>query len=104
MKTILHSQTVPFEFIGFEYERGEIVTSVDIEVALDAYKGLAGAIKGGDGLDKDDFDDFSERYLAGQEMTSEDLESYQKMDLTQQEKVQWAKKAKARIKAKTNKE
>lgn len=66
--------------------------------AIDEYSRLTKAIRGGSGLPDSEFNDWSQRYLNRETMTSEDLERYQYMSEDQKSKVQWAKRSFKRIK------
>lgn len=91
MKYLIHVPTESFGFVSAEVEGTPEDASLE-------YKSLSEAFRAGIGLPDREFNDWSERYLSREDMTSKDLESYQQMSTEQQSHIQWAKRAFKRIK------
>lgn len=94
MKIEFHIQPEQFEYIGFDYDTIEQLTDELIERGIEDYRRAKRAVKGGDGLPKEEFDLFLDRMLSGD---TNHLETYNRMTLGQQEMVQALKRSKKRI-------
>lgn len=100
MKTVIHAQTAPFEFIGFEYEKGEELTQSDIDTSINDFQKLQGAIKGGEGMTEVEMDIWVENMLLAK---GNEADVYTKATKPQRIELHRIKRALTRIKAKQNK-
>lgn len=91
MKYSLHVPVEQYGFISLELEGSH-------EDACNEYKSLSEAFRCQSGLPEKEFNTWSDRYLKGEKMSSEDLETYQRMSDEQKSHVQWAKRSFKRIK------
>lgn len=95
MKTIVQIQTEPFQLISQEFD-----CEMTPDEAVEAYRALQRAYKGGDGLPEKDFNAFIDRYLLGDK---NHVEEYQLMNKEQQNVCQIIKRSLKRIEARQNK-
>ena len=102
MKTVIHAQTAPFEFIGFEYEETEVLSSGRIAIAINDFKRVSGAIKGVDiepaGLDTKTWNKCLDEYNKTGTLT-DGTNLYEEMNNKQKFYFQEQKKSLKRIKA-----
>ena len=85
--------TGQFEYLAFEVEGTP-------EAAVEAYRALQVAFKGGEGLPEKEFNAFLDRQLMGE---TNHVEEYQLMSAEQQKVVQTIKRSLKRIEARQNK-
>ena len=96
-KTRFHIPTVAYGFIETEVEDTPENTIALYHEYRNKYEASIQAKV--EGIPNTEYNDWSNRYLLGEEMTSADLETYKEMNQEQQSHIQWAKRTLARLKS-----
>ena len=90
MKHSFHIQPSQFEYIGFEYDSEEELTSEVITRGIDDYRRSKGMLKSGEGLSGAEMDVFVQNMVEGE---SNHISQYEKASPEQQTEIQRLKRA-----------